>query len=270
QGAEIGATHARRILQHRLEYRLQLTGRARDDLEHLGGRGLLLQRLAYFARARLHLVEQPHVLDRNHRLVGEGGDEFDLLFGERLHPGAYQRNDTDRDSFPQQWHAEHCAVAGQSRKRIFGVFLNIVDMYDFAFKQGSPYARSWSGLDRKILQIFLVLGRRLVRSSQFVHCPMRPPDVRDMRFAKARRRLNKRVQHGLQVECRAADDLQHVSGGGLLLKRFTQIVRALAQLLEQPRVLDGDDSLTGKILDQLDVLLAEGTNLLAIKDNGAL
>ena len=31
------------------------------------------------SRARLHLVEQPHVLDRDHRLVGEGLDQLDLL-----------------------------------------------------------------------------------------------------------------------------------------------------------------------------------------------
>ena len=30
------------------------------------------------ARARLHLVEQARVLDRDHRLVGEGLDELDL------------------------------------------------------------------------------------------------------------------------------------------------------------------------------------------------
>ena len=28
--------------------------------------------------ARLHLVEQPHILDGDHRLVGEGLDELDL------------------------------------------------------------------------------------------------------------------------------------------------------------------------------------------------
>ena len=33
----------------------------------------------------LHLVEQPRVLDRDHRLVGEGGDQLDLLVGERPH-----------------------------------------------------------------------------------------------------------------------------------------------------------------------------------------
>ena len=33
--------------------------------------------------ARLHLLEQPHVLDRDHRLVGEGLDELDLPLRER-------------------------------------------------------------------------------------------------------------------------------------------------------------------------------------------
>ena len=38
---------------------------------------------------------------------------------------------------------------------------------------------------------------------------------------------------------------------------FAQIVRALAQLVEQPRVLDGDDGLSGEVLDQLDLLVSE-------------
>jgi hypothetical protein len=41
-------------------------------LQHLGGCRLLLQRLAQLACSRLHLIEQPHILDRDHRLVGEG------------------------------------------------------------------------------------------------------------------------------------------------------------------------------------------------------
>ena len=60
--------------------RLEMTTRSTSD-----GRRLLLQRLAKLARARLHLVEQAHVLDGDHRLVGEGRDEFDLLVGERPH-----------------------------------------------------------------------------------------------------------------------------------------------------------------------------------------
>ena len=65
-------------LGHRIEHGLQIERRAADDLQHVGGRGLLLQRFGQVARARLHLVEQPHVLDRDHGLVGEGLDEFDL------------------------------------------------------------------------------------------------------------------------------------------------------------------------------------------------
>src|SRR5262245_16323318 len=118
--------------------------------------------------------------------------------------------------------------------------------------------------------VSIVFRRVAVACYKWIRIAFRAMNGRAVSFAKPRRRFDQRVEHGLKIEGRAADHLQHVSGGGLLLERFTQIVRALAQLLEQPRVLDGDDSLTGKILDQLDVLLAEGTNLLAIKDNGAL
>ena len=58
QRAKLSVTDAHRILQHRLEHRLQLTGGAADDLEHVGGCGLLLKRFAQF-------VEQPRVLDRD-------------------------------------------------------------------------------------------------------------------------------------------------------------------------------------------------------------
>ena len=40
-----------------------------------------------------------------------------------------------------------------------------------------------------------------------------------------------------------------------------------AQLVEQPRVLDGDDGLVGEILDQLDLLVGERANFLAIDDD---
>jgi hypothetical protein len=43
--AEIGLAQPRRVRQHCLENGLQLAWRAGDDLEHLGGRRLLLQRL---------------------------------------------------------------------------------------------------------------------------------------------------------------------------------------------------------------------------------
>ena len=74
------APHSRmRLFQHRIEHRREIAGRGIDNLQHLGGRGLLLQRLPL-------LGQQPRVLDRDHRLIGEGADELDLPVGERLDP----------------------------------------------------------------------------------------------------------------------------------------------------------------------------------------
>src|SRR5260370_36231768 len=83
-----------------------------------------------------------------------------------------------------------------------------------------------------------------------------------VRFAETRCRLSKRIQNGLQIEGRAADDLEHIGGGGLLLQRF-------AQLVKQARVLDGDDGLIGEVCDQLDLLLGEWPNFSPIDCNAA-
>src|SRR5262249_9178156 len=51
--------------------------------------------------------------------------------------------------------------------------------------------------------------------------------------------------------------------------RLAQIICALAQLLEQARVLDGDDGLVSEVLYQFDLFVGEGANLLAINNNCA-
>ena len=56
------------------------------------------------------------------------------------------------------------------------------------------------------------------------------------------------------VRRRSGNDFQDVSGGGLALQR-------LLRLLEQPRVLDGDDGLVGEGLQQLNVMRDECTGL---------
>ena len=63
--------------------------------------------------------------------------------------------------------------------------------------------------------------------------------------------------------------LQHLGGRGLLLQRLGEVVGALAQFVEQPRVLDGDDGLRGEVLDQLDLLVGERPHLLAVDRDGA-
>jgi hypothetical protein len=78
-----------------------------------------------------------------------------------------------------------------------------------------------------------------------------------------------RIEHRLQIEGRATDDLEDVGGGSLLLKGFAEVIGTLPQFLEQPCVLDSDDRLVGEILDQLDLLVGERPDFLAVNDNRA-
>jgi len=47
-------------------------------------------------RSRLHLVEQPHIFNRDHGLVGEAGDKFNLAICEGNWLAARQRKCADR------------------------------------------------------------------------------------------------------------------------------------------------------------------------------
>src|SRR6516165_205234 len=73
-------------------------------------------------------------------------------------------------------------------------------------------------------------------------------------------------QHGLEnrlkLTRRRTDDAQHLGRRRLLLKR-------LPQLIKQPRVLDGDDSLGGEVLDQCNLLIGEWANDVAIDHDNA-
>ena len=59
-------------VQNLVEYRLRISHRPADDLEHLGRGGLLFERFPGF-------IEQSHVLDRDHGLAGECLQQLDFL-----------------------------------------------------------------------------------------------------------------------------------------------------------------------------------------------
>ena len=83
------------------------------------------------------------------------------------------------------------------------------------------------------------------------------------RIAQPRGGFDQRVEHRLQIEGRAADDLEHVAGRGLVFERFFEIAGALAQFAEQPRILHRDHRLRREILEQRDLLVRERPHLLA-------
>ena len=82
----IDPTNPRGALDDGVEDRLHVRRRAADDAEHLGRCRLMLQGLAQFCVALLEFFEQPHVLDGDHRLIGEGFEQRDLFIGERSEP----------------------------------------------------------------------------------------------------------------------------------------------------------------------------------------
>src|SRR5262249_62158000 len=72
QDAEFRFANSCGVLQHRLEDRLKIAGRAADDTEDLRGRGLLLKRFA-------QLVEQAGGLACGHFPSRQSATEFHLL-----------------------------------------------------------------------------------------------------------------------------------------------------------------------------------------------
>ena len=66
------------ILCNYIQHRLNVRRRAGDHAQDFTCRSLLLQRL-------LEFLKQPHILDGDHRLVGEGFEKLDLRRGEGAH-----------------------------------------------------------------------------------------------------------------------------------------------------------------------------------------
>ena len=86
-----------------------------DDREDVAARSLVGKGLGEIARSRLYLIKQPHILDRDHRLVSEGLDQFDLPVGERPHDATQQRERANRLAFAQERYSEDCpGIAAQS------------------------------------------------------------------------------------------------------------------------------------------------------------
>ena len=110
----IGSTKPGGILNEGLQHRLQIKRRPADHLQDFTGGGLLVEGFREIAIARLQLREQPHILDRDHGLVGEGFDEFDLLVGEWLDYAPAHQDETDRTPVAQQRYAQMGTIAGQT------------------------------------------------------------------------------------------------------------------------------------------------------------
>jgi hypothetical protein len=194
------------------------------------GRGLLLQRLGELAGARLHLLEQPHVLDRDHRLVGEDRNEIDLLLGEWINRSPAQEQCADGNSLAQEWNAEYGAIVPaflSFEPSEFRIGQNVWDVNNSAFEYGSPGDRPTIDLTHlKSLQVFPVVRLKARERDKLEAVVLETRYVCLIRVAKSCRRFDQRIEHGLQIKGRATNDFEHVSGSGLLLQRLAQVTSA--------------------------------------------
>ena len=101
------------------------------------------------------------------------------------------------------------------------------------------------------------------------HFALSEPDDAAIRAAKFPCGCDKRVEHGVEVEGRAADDLQHIRRGGLLRQQFLEVARLSLHLFKQSRVLDSDDGLVGESPHQLDLPLTEDAGAAPPQGNSA-
>ena len=103
-------------------------------------------------RARLHFVEQPHVLDRDHRLVGEVSSTSSICLSVNGRTVLRDSTITPIGSLlSQQWDAEHCAKAAKplaSGTGVFRIGQDIGDLNDATFCNARP--TSPTSLDRRM------------------------------------------------------------------------------------------------------------------------
>ena len=104
----------------------------------------------------------------------------------------------------------------------------------------------------------LCLLRKAMRGDQLVLVATAAEHIHVVGAAEAHHRLGQRIEHRLQVECRAADGLKHFRRRGLLLQRF-------ALFGQEPGILDRDHGLRRKILKQGDLLVRKCAHLLAVE-----
>src|SRR5262245_53637572 len=135
-------------MRERIQYRLQVEGRATDDFEHIGGRGLLLQRLA-------QLIEQARVLDGYDGLAGEILDQFDLLVGERADLLTIDGDRADQLILLDHRGDKECARSGEvdesnDQRIAFAVRWHrpkVVDVHDLPGPEDLSMAAPWRGTE---------------------------------------------------------------------------------------------------------------------------
>ena len=210
-------------------------------------------------------AQQPRVLDGDDGLIGEAGNKRDLFVGKWADFLAVQGKRADKLVVLEHRNNQKGPQAGEFKARngyrvafeIAFRCLNIGDVYGAFGGEHPTDGAIWARPKRGAL---LGLGegcRRVERRDHVQSFAVPAVDVAELGVADANGLLQHGREHRLKFAGRTADDLQHLGGRDLLLKRF-------AQFTQQPRILDGNDGLGSEVFDQIDLLVCEGLHFLPI------
>jgi hypothetical protein len=167
----------------------------------------------------LQLREQAHVLDGDHRLVGEGLEQLDLRVAEWAHLSTSEHDRADGYSLAQERNAQHRAVAEPAGNRTaFWKFQHLG--LKIRHMDRRPIAHRASGGRAANRRLSIAL-RRTRDGAMVSHQPkdvvFQPMDDTVIAVTQAGCALGHRVQHRLDVRGRARDDAQNLAGCCLLL-----------------------------------------------------
>src|SRR6516162_2954842 len=246
-------------LDQRVEHRLQVEGRAANDLEHVGGGGLLLERFA-------QLVEQAGVLDGDDGLAREVPNEIYLLLAERADLMAVHHERADEIALLDDRDVEGRTNPGEVWIKAAEIIVSRLGRRvghlhrlaaPFHFSEAGSRQRAIDARGDMGIPLGMAIDRYPAQSASLVK-----REGANIGTAQTRGILDHCVKYRSELARRAGDDPQHLRGRGLPIQR-------LAQLVEQARVVDGDDGLTREARHQIDLLFGEGANLLPVNADDA-
>ena len=98
-------------------------------------------------------------------------------------------------------------------------------------------------------------GRQASAGCQAIERAFEPHDEGVLRMAEALGRLSDRVEHGLNVRRRTADDIEDIARRRLILKQLRELVGPRLHFLKKPCVCDRDHCLVGEGFNEVDLLV---------------
>src|SRR5262245_50294699 len=143
-------------------------------------------------------------------------------------------------------------------------------------------------MDRALLQCCTASNRAAARDdgvttqdaliggsrSQVVGAIAQQSEISKVRLTQTDRGLHNRIQHGLEIRWRSADDIEHIARCGLIFERFCELLCPFGEFarpsllrLEQPRALNRYHRLVGKSFEQLYLSVRKWADFNASIDN---